>query len=254
MIPWVPPGLVSDPNLPALLVLGLLAGLLALDDTAVAQTWFGQPLPAAVLTGYLFGDPVTGLAVGLPLQLVLSGNLPVGQTFTGDPTSAAVAAVAGSLLAGRPLSPVILADPGGTLPLLGWVILGTGLLSMLGHPLIQAERRTNGIWMLEGLRSLRDGRLGRIEGLHNRCLLTTFVRGLFSAILFTLFMYGLWVPWYAHLPRWLQTALGMLPLLLPGLGVGTLIDRYGLKSSWHWVALGMVGTFFAARYLSEVLP
>lgn len=254
MIPWVPPGLISDPNLPVLLILGLMAGILAVDDTALAQTWFGQPLPAAVLTGYLFGDPVTGLAVGLPLQLVLSGNLPVGQTFTGDPTSAAIAAVGGTLLADRPLSPVLLVDTGGTLPLLGWVILGAGILSILGHPLIQAERRTNGIWMLKGLHSLRDGRLGRIEGLHNRCLLTAFLRGLVSGILFTLFMYGLWVPLYVYLPKLLQTSLGTLPLLLPGLGVGTLIDRYGLKSSWHWVALGMVCTFFAARYFSEVLP
>ena len=254
MIPWVPPGLVSDPNLPALLVLGLMAGVLALDDTAFAQTWFGQPLPAAILTGYLFGDPITGLAVGLPLQLVLSGNLPVGQTFTGDPTSAAIAAVGGTLLAGRPLSPVLIADTEGTLSLLGWVILGAGLLSMLGHPLIQAERRINGIWMLKGLHSLRDGRLSRIESLHNRCLLTTLIRGIASGILFTLFIYGAWVPLYVHLPELLRTSLGTLPFLLPGLGVGTLIDRYGLKSSWHWMALGMVSTFFAARYFSGVLP
>jgi len=254
MIPWAPPGLVQDPNLLVLLVLGLMAGLLALDDTALAQTWFGQPLPAAVLTGYLCGDPFTGLAVGLPLQLVLSGNIPVGQTFTGDPTSAAVAAVAGSLLAGRPLSPVLSADPAGTLPLLGWILLGAGMLSMLGHPLIQAERRINGIWMLEGLRSLRDGRLGRIEGLHLRCLSIPFVRGFVSGILFTLFIHGLWVPFFAHLPAVFRTSLGTLALLLPGLGVGALIDRYGLKSSWAWVGLGMVGTFFAARYYSGVLP
>ncbi len=254
MVPWVPPGLISDPNLPALMILGLMAGLLALDDTALAQTWFGQPLPAAILTGYLFGDPVTGLAVGLPLQLVLAGNLPVGQTFTGDPTSATVAAVGGSLLAGRPLSPVSVADTAGTLPLLGWVLLGAGLLSMLGHPLIQAERRINGIWMLKGLHSLRDGRLARIENLHNRCLLTAFLRGLVSGILFTLVIHGVWVPLFAHLPSLLQTSLGTLPLLLPGLGVGTLIDRYGLKNSWHWMALGMVGAFFAARYFSGVQP
>jgi len=68
----------------ALPAIGLLAGILALDETAVGQTWFGQPLAAGVLTGYLFGDPVTGLAVALPLQIGLAGNLPVGQTFTGD--------------------------------------------------------------------------------------------------------------------------------------------------------------------------
>ncbi len=78
---WVPVAMISDPTWVSLLILGVLAGLLALDDTALAQTWFGQPLPAAVLTGYLCGDPLTGMAVGLPLQLVLAGNLPIGQTL-----------------------------------------------------------------------------------------------------------------------------------------------------------------------------
>lgn len=254
MIPWAPPGLVLDPGFPALLALGLTAGLLALDDTALAQTWFGQPLPAAVVAGYLLGDPATGLAVGLPLQLVVAGNIPVGQTFTGDPGSAAVGAVGGALLAGRPLSPVFQTDAGSTLPLLGWVILGAGMMSLLGHPLIQAERRGNGVTMLEGLHSLRDGRLGRIERLHNRCLGATFLRGLLSGILFAFFTYAVWVPWFAHLPAMLRAALGTLPLLLPGLGVGTLIDRYGLKASWPWVGLGMVATYFAVWYFPGVLP
>jgi hypothetical protein len=30
----------------------------------------------------------------------------------------------------------------------------------------------------------------------------------------------------------------MLPVLLPGLGVGTMIDRYGIRSSWSWVLVG----------------
>lgn len=248
MIPWDAAVLVSDPSWLTYLLLGLLAGILALDDTALAQTWFGQPLPAALLTGYAFGDPLTGLAVGLPLQLVLAGNLPVGQTFTGDPTSASVAAVAGTLLGGRPLSPLLAGNPAGSLPLLGWVILGAGLLSLLGHLTIQAERRTNGLWMLEGIRSLRDGRLGRISRLHLRCLLTVFLRGFFSALLFVLVMLKLWLPLFDHLPLLLRGALGILPLLLPGLGVGTMIDRYGLKSSWPWVGMGMVGTFMLVRF------
>lgn len=138
---WVPVALVSDPTWSSLLLLGLLAGILALDDTAMAQTWFGQPLPAAVLTGYLCGDPLTGLAVGLPLQLVLAGNLPIGQTFTGDSTSASIAAVAGAILAERHLPPVLVGNSAGTWQLLGWVILGASLLSLLGHLFIQGERR-----------------------------------------------------------------------------------------------------------------
>jgi len=248
MAPWVPLALVSDASGSSLFILGLLAGILALDDTALAQTWFGQPLPAAVLTGFLCGDPLTGLAVGLPLQLVLAGNLPIGQTFTGDPTSAVIGAVAGTLLAGRPLPPVLAEDPTGAWQLLGWVILGAGLLSLLGHLFIQAERRANGLWMLEGVRSLRDGRLGRIERLHIRCLMTVFLRGFSSGIMFVLIMLRVWIPLFAHLPQALQATLGMLPLLLPGLGVGTLIDRYGLKTSWPWATLGMICTFLMFHY------
>ncbi len=250
MSPWVFPALMSGPDYFVLPLLGLLAGLLALDDTAFAQTWFGQPLPAAVLAGYLCGDPLTGLAVGLPLQLVLAGNLPVGQTFTGDPTSAAIAAVAGILLRGETLTPVLSRGQAGSWPLLGWVILGAGLLSLSGHLLIQAERRWNGLVMLQGHRTLRDGRLGRIEIIHLRCLGTTFLRGAGSGILFVIFMREVWVPIFPVLPDFFQAALGTLPLLLPGLGLGTLIDRYGLKSSWRWVGLGFAFTFLAVRFVA----
>lgn len=247
MLAWVPPALISGPDPLSFLVLGILAGLLALDDTAFAQTWFGQPLPAAILTGYLFGDPLTGLAIGLPLQLVLAGNLPVGQTFTGDPTSAAVAAVAGVLMSGQTLAPGMGAGSLGSWQLMGWVILGAAFLSLVGHLFIQTERKANGLLMLEGHHSLRDGRLERIERLHVRCYLTTFGRGVGSGILFTVLLLKLWIPLFDQLPLFFRTALGLLPLLLPALGVGTLIDRYGLKSSWHWAGLGLIGTFLVAR-------
>ena len=246
---WVPPAVLAGPDAVSLLILGLLAGVLALDDTALAQTWFGQPLPAAVLTGFLCGDPMTGLAVGFPLQLALTGNLPVGQTFTGDSTSATVAAVAGALLAGHSLPPGVVTDSSGSWPLLGWVLLGAGLLSLLGHLFIQAERRANGLWMLKGHLSLRDGSLVRIERLHLRCLAAAFMRGAVSGVLFILLMLMLWLPLFDHLPLWFQRALGSLPLLLPAFGLGTMIDRYGAKASWPWVGLGLGVTFLATRIL-----
>ncbi len=68
--------LVTDSSLFSLAALGLLAACLAVDDVSWAQTWFSQPLVAALLTGFFCGNPLTGLAIGLPLQLVLAGNLP----------------------------------------------------------------------------------------------------------------------------------------------------------------------------------
>ena len=224
------------------LLLGLLAAFLTLDETSLSQTWFGQPLVVGVLTGLFCGDPLTGLAVGLPVQIVLAGNLPVGQTFTGDPSGAMVAVVGATILRGETLLPALGAQTGPNLGLLGWLILAVGLLSAGGHFVVQAERRANTLWMLEGHRTLRDGALGRMERLQVRCLGTTFTRGFLLGIIYLLVIHRLWIPLYEHLPRHFHLAMGLLPMLLTGLGIGTMVDRYGLKRSWHWVLGGLVVT------------
>lgn len=231
----------------SVLLLGLLAAFLTLDETSLAQTWFGQPLTAGLLTGLFCGDPVTGLAVGLPVQIILAGNLPVGQTFTGDPSGPMVAVVGAVILRGETLPAVLSGHGGPNLGLLGWLILAVGGLSAFGHVLVQAERRANTLWMLEGHRSLRDGSLRRMERLQVRCLGTTFTRGFLLGIIFLLLVYRLWIPLYDHLPLHVHRALALLPMLLTGLGIGTMIDRYGLKRSWHWVLGGLAVTLAAAR-------
>ncbi len=241
-MPWLALTLVPDASVSSLALLALLAGLLALDDVSLAQTWFSQPLPAALLTGFFCGDPLTGLAIGLPLQLILVVNLPVGQSFTGDPAVAVVAAVGATVLAGesltRTLTGFTFADFGFT----GWMILAAGMLSAAGHFVIQAERKAHVLWMLEGHKTLRDGDLGRMAGLQGRCLAVTFLRGGIFAVMFLLFLLKIWIPLFDLLPVRIHHALAILPWLLPGLGLGTLIDRYGTRKAWAWV-LG--GLFFA---------
>lgn len=240
--------LAGEPVWWALPALGLLAGLLALDETAVAQTWFGQPLAAGVLTGYLVGDPLTGLAVAVPLQIGLAGNLPVGQTFTGDHTSAVVAVVGGARLAGVAVTPALRGGDGTATAVLGWLILAAGLISLAGHWLIQAERRANGVWMHEGRHSLRDGSLVRMARLHDRGMAATFVRGAAVGLIGTFLVVKLWLPAFSHLPVALRGALAILPLLLPGLGIGTLLDRYGLRAAWLPAVAGAALAFLAVRH------
>jgi hypothetical protein len=59
----------------------------------------------------------------------------------------------------------------------------------------------------------------------------------------------LWIPLFDHLPLLLLGALGMLPLLLPGLGIGNLIDRYGLRSSWPWLVSGTAISYVVTRFV-----
>ncbi|MCP4291452.1 MAG: PTS sugar transporter subunit IIC [bacterium] len=232
--------LVPDASLSSLALLAMLAGFLALDDVALGQTWFSQPLPAALLCGFFCGDPLTGLAIGVPLQLILVVNLPIGQSFTGDPAPAVVAAVGATVISGQSLTRALTQAAPAEFGFTGWMILAAGLLSAAGHFLIQAERRAHVLWMLEGHKTLRDGNLGRMVRLQARCLTGTFFRGGIFAILFLLLLLKIWIPLYDLLPARLHHTLAILPWLLPGLGLGTLIDRYGTGKAWVWVLAGFI--------------
>lgn len=225
--------------------LAALAGCLALDETAAAQTWLSQPLPASLLAGAVAGDPVLGLAVGLPLQLALTMNLPVGQTITGDVSGAAVAVVGAAAMGGSRLS-----WPGGPADasLTGWLLLGAVLLSLAGHPLVQAERRLHLVWMLQGHRTLRDGRLGRIDAIHGRCLAAGFLRGALFAAAALLLVTGVWLPLHAALPPVGLAAMSWLPWLAGALGLGAVAERYGALRHWGWVAAGLACGWLAGVF------
>lgn len=241
MIPSLAEILAGDGQLILLLALSFLNGLLSLDETALAQTWFGQPLPAAVLAGLVCGDPGLGLVVGLPLQLILVGNLPVGRSFAGDPTTATVSVVGGmALCRDLPGLAGFHAQLWTGLDLLGWLLIGAALVSFAGNWLIGLERQAHLLWMHSGHRVLRDGRLERIESIQLRCLGASFARGLVLGFLFSLLFAVIWIPAFALLPPRLGLALGVVPLLIPGLGLGTMADRYGLKASWLWIMAGLL--------------
>ncbi len=227
-------------SLPALTV--LLGGFLCLDESSAVQTWLSQPLPAAVLTGLIWGHAEIGLAIGFPLQMIFIGNLPVGQSFVGDPVTAVVGVTAAACRAGIDGVALPLGEHSSALALWGWLVLGAGLLSLAGHWLVRAERVAFGLWMHEGRKSLRDGNLVRLEHLHLRCLATTFLRGATITAVYLLLIQNVWIPFFQSLGRPFLLALAWLPFLLPGLGVGALLEQYGWRRCWWWCAAGVVLT------------
>jgi mannose/fructose/N-acetylgalactosamine-specific phosphotransferase system component IIC len=223
--------------------LALLGALLALDETAFAQTWFSQPLPAGLLAGIVCGDVIAGAAIGLTLQLVVLANLPVGQGIVCDPADVTVAAVGAASLRGAPLDVPAAVGVGGAAPLLGWLLVGCAFASLAGHAVVQLERRAHFRWMLGGHRTLRDGELGRIDRLQLRCLATTAVRGAVWT-LFWLFAFAcVWLPQLAALPGTVTRGLGWLPASTAGLAVGVVIERHQLRRVWIWLLLGLAAGF-----------
>jgi mannose/fructose/N-acetylgalactosamine-specific phosphotransferase system component IIC len=241
--------LSGDVSWVSVFALALLAGILSLDETSLAQTWLCQPLPAGVLAGAVCGDLGMGLAVGLPFQLISIGNLPVGQTFTGERISSVVAGVGAAALLGQPLPIIGRAGMAAQASALGWILLAVVLISLLGNQIVQLERRMHFLWMLEGHRGLRDGDVRRFDRLQVRCLAATGLRGAVLTWLWLVVMIAFWMPMYERLPDRLVSALAYLPLMAPPIAIGVLIDRYGARACWRWVTGGLILTFVILKYL-----
>jgi PTS system mannose-specific IIC component len=240
----VNPFLVADSQ--TWVAVALLAAVLALDDTAFAQTWLSLPAPAGLLTGLVLGEPLMGLAVGVLCQCVMLGNLPVGVSFALDPVTAVVGVTAGAIFADW--APAGLLDPGGAARW-GWLLVACCLASLAGHAAIAGERRLHLVWMQEGARTLRDGKVARVERLHVRCLLVTAVRGALLATLWAAVTVAVWLPLFGVLPAAVVAALALLPVAAPALAVGTIIERFGYRAATPAVALWGVAAFLATRYL-----
>lgn len=87
--------MLPDPGTAVWLV--LLGGWMAVDGTSCGQFMISRPLVAATLAGWVVGDPVAGLLVGVVLELFHLAVLPVGAARYPEGGPAAV--VAGSLYA-----------------------------------------------------------------------------------------------------------------------------------------------------------
>ncbi len=80
-------------------MLSLVGGVLSLDKTAVFQTMVSRPIVVAPLTGYLLGAAEAGLMVGVIIELLMVGNLPVGKYVPAHDTGLALLVTAVTITA-----------------------------------------------------------------------------------------------------------------------------------------------------------
>jgi mannose/fructose/N-acetylgalactosamine-specific phosphotransferase system component IIC len=145
---------------PSTLVLLLAWGtIVALDLVSVPQAMYARPLVAGTVAGLIAGDVVTGLQLGVLLQLFALDVLPVGAARYPDHGPATVAAVAAA--AGAPWP-----------ERLGTSVLLAMLLAVLGGWSLQRLRHLNAQALHgraaalaagsePGIRALQWGGLGR---------------------------------------------------------------------------------------------
>ena len=149
-----------------LLPLSLLGGILGLDVVCFPQMMISRPLVGATLAGAFVGDTITGLIVGVTLELIALATLPFGASRYPEWGSASV--VAGGLIGSYgQLS-------AGALSVTLFAAIATGWIG--GWTMVQL-RGTNATMARRLRPAINAGSARAVVGLQFAGLFADFVRG-----------------------------------------------------------------------------
>ena len=161
------------------LLAGLVAMLTGLDRVALVQVMISRPLVAAPLTGLVLGNPLLGLEVGMLLELLWLGRLPVGAAIPPDDTQVAVGATVLAFSMGQML------DLGG-MPMVILAVLVAIPLGKFGQIFDRLARNVNDRLAVAGLKALGSGNTRGLERHHFMGLISFAVSSLATACVIVL--------------------------------------------------------------------
>lgn len=161
------------------LLAGMVSMLTGLDRVAFVQIMISRPLVAGPLTGWVLGDPLTGLEVGMLLELLWLGRLPVGAAIPPDDTQVAVGAT------------VLAASTGHIVGLNGMplVILSVLIaipLGKFGQIFDKLARHVNDRLASTGYDALMSGNTAKMERCHLSGLVSFALASLATALVIVL--------------------------------------------------------------------
>jgi PTS system mannose-specific IIC component len=206
-----------------LLAWGLVVGL---DLVSVGQVMTARPLVAGSVAGLILGDPVSGMMVGVILELFALEVLPLGASRYPDYGLGAVAGVA---------------TASGSPGILG-IGLGVGvalLIAWLGEVSMSAVRKFNSSDVRSRREKLDRGNVGTITRVHLRGLLRDAIRAVALAAV------GLLLAQVVRLwsPVDLETAV-LLSIVAIGIALATAVHvavrLSGGARGIGWLATGIV--------------
>ena len=161
------------------LLAGLVAMLTGLDRVALVQVMISRPLVAAPLTGLVLGNPLLGLEVGMLLELLWLGRLPVGAAIPPDDTQVAVGATVLAFSMGQMLDLV-------GMPMVILAVLVAIPLGKFGQVFDRLARNVNDRLAVAGLKSLGNGNTNGLERRHLMGLISFAVSSLATACVIVL--------------------------------------------------------------------
>lgn len=218
---------------PELILIVLLGGLVALDNTEAFQSMLSQPLFVGPLTGYLLSDLEGGVKIGVLLQMAYLWVMPVGTANFPDPSVGSVVASSGFILLGR------LFPERSDLVLTATILFCTPFFVFCGWSLSKQRQLNLGL-LIRADACAEQGKTINLRKLFVLALAGSFLRGVFLTVIGLLCIFILLKP--------IIGLLGFLPNLdhssieLPvwGVGLGSMIYLFGKKGNLVWSMGGMM--------------
>jgi PTS system mannose-specific IIC component len=139
--------------------------LVGIDRIAFAQFMISRPIVVGPLTGFLLGDAMVGLEIGMLLELLWLGRLPVGAAIPPDDTQVAVGATVLAFAMGH-----LLGFEG--MPIVLLCVLTAIPLGKCGQGFDRLARKFNDHLNNKALAALEREDLSRVESLHVAGLLS----------------------------------------------------------------------------------
>lgn len=161
------------------LLAGLVSMLAGLDRVALVQIMISRPLVAAPLTGWVLGNPLVGMEIGMLLELLWLGRLPVGAAIPPDDTQVAVGATVMAIGVGH-----LLGITG--MPLVILSVLIAIPLGKFGQVFDRLARHANDRLAVSGYDSLMADDIGGLERFHLFGLFSFAMASLATALVIVL--------------------------------------------------------------------
>jgi mannose/fructose/N-acetylgalactosamine-specific phosphotransferase system component IIC len=208
---------------------GVVSAFTYIDATAAGQFMISRPIVAAPIMGIILGDLQRGILVGVLLELLWVGTLPVGATVPPESTFAAVNTVAIAVLTNS-------IDKGSLVLIFIYLIPFIYLASFFEDKI----REKNNKLTLWAERAINAGNINQIEKLHITGLLMFFVKTFVISTLAITSGYYLVPKIQQLLPDIVLDTFEIGGKILPILGVAVVIDLLINKKNWYFFILGLV--------------
>lgn len=198
-----------------IILLCTVGAIILLDKMAVGEFGISQPIIACSLMGLIFRDFHTGLFLGVALQLVWIGALPLGSKEPPDNQTAGIVAVAGFLLLKQTSFLPVQTGGGYDEQIIFVSLIFAGLASIIGQYSTMTLKKINNR-LLSAIQQNLSDRSVRCANLTG--LTISFIRG-FITIGFFLLLFIITAPLIKFLPQFSYRELLTLPLIISAAGL-----------------------------------